>query len=172
MKRILAVGAAALACLAATTTVAASALAGQQDRRSDAAAARVLYDCATSRTGLLQHVYSVRVLRIAQHRISGDIAEYTGCNDAVRAAIRSSSGNVVASIRRSRRGGAVAGRIALLDLRGRAVDVIDVRRGERAHFRVIPGRYLVRANGRRSCTVKVRATSWRTASASVVCRRG
>jgi hypothetical protein len=169
MKPILAIGAAALACLALAAAVAASVV-RHDGRRADNSAARVLYDCASSRTGLLQHVYSVRVLRIAERRITGDVAEYTGCGDAIHTAIRRSRGDVVAGIKRSRHGRLAAGRIALLDQRGRKVDTIQLRKGERARFRVIPGRYRLRADGRRPCIVNVRATQWRTAEANVVCR--
>lgn len=171
MKTILALGAAALACLALAATVAASVVTRSDHRSDENAAARVLYDCASSRTGLLQHTYSVRVLRIAQRHIRGDVAEYTGCTEAVKTALRRPHGSIVAGVKHSRRGGLAAGRITLLDLRGRKVDVLRVRRGERALFAVAPGRYRVRADGRRACTADVRASAWRTASVNVICRK-
>jgi hypothetical protein len=171
MKRLLAIGAAALACLAAATTVVASAATRHDGRRQENMAARVLFDCSDSSTGLLRHTYSERVLRIALRRIRGDVAEYTGCTDAVLFALRRTRATVEVGIRRTRHGRLAAGRISLLAQDGRSADVIDVRRGERARFDVAPGHYRARVDGRRGCTVRVRATRWRTASVNVLCPR-
>jgi hypothetical protein len=170
MKRFLAAGAAVLACaLTAFTAVAlATPTAGLTSR--DDQTAQILLDCARSRTGLLQRTYSVRVLRIALRDLPGDVANYTGCPDAIRQQIDGSTATVSATIRRSKRGSALAGRIALLDTRGRFVDTLTVRRHQGANFRVMPGRYAVRANGKRRCSVDVTAKRWRTAETVVVCR--
>lgn len=168
MKRLIAGATAAIALFSLMAVAAAS---NQRDRTDENLTARVLYDCATSHTGSLQHTYSVRVLRVALRTMPGDVAEYTGCVDAIREQIRNAGGTVVAGIRMRGRGQLAAGRLALLDRGGRKVDVIEVERGELARFRVLPGRYTIRANGRRGCTRSVRVSEWRTATAIIVCRR-
>lgn len=172
MKRLLALGAAITAC-AATTAVptAAQAAPAPVIRGSSELTAQVLFDCSSSRTGLLQHLYSVRVLRIAQRDIPGDVANYTGCPDAIKYAVERSTATVTASIQRKRRGARVAGRIALLDPRGRTVDTLTVKRGQAATFTVIPGRYVARADGRRKCSVTVTAKAWRAVEGRIICRR-
>lgn len=170
MHRFLAAGAAVLVC--ALTAFAAVALATPTagiTARNDQTA-QILLDCASSRTGLLQRTYSVRVLRIAQRDLPGDVADYTGCPDAIRAQIEASTATVAATIRRTKRGSALAGRIALLDRRGRVVDTLAVKRRQGATFRVLPGRYVVRANGKRRCSVDVTARAWRTVGARAICR--
>lgn len=180
MRRILAVGAVVAACaaiaacaLAATATYAQSAPPARTATTltDDDMSARVLYDCAASRFGYLRHRYSVRVLRNALRDIPEDVANYTNCPDAIRSAIALSTARVSASIRRTARGPAVAGRIVLLDLNGRAVDTLPVGRRQAADFLVRPGRYVVRADGQRRCSLTVRAQPWRTAVARIVCRR-
>ncbi|MDO8188023.1 hypothetical protein Q5424_26740 [Conexibacter sp. JD483] len=173
MKRFLAASAAMLAC--ALTAYSAVALAtpyagAGSDARDDGQSAQILYDCSTSRTGLLQRAYSVRVLRIALRELPGDVADYTGCPDAIRLQIEQATATVTATIRRAKRGSAIAGRVALLDRRGRLVDQLTVKRHQGANFRVVPGRYVVRANGKRRCSANVVAKRWRTAEATVVCR--
>lgn len=170
LHRFLAAGAAVLAC--ALTAFAAVALATPTaglTARNDQTA-QILLDCASSRTGLLQRTYSVRVLRIALRDLPGDVADYTGCPDAIRTQIEDSTATVSATIRRTKRGSALAGRIALLDRRGRLVDALAVKRHQGATFRVVPGRYIVRANGKRRCSVDVTAKRWRTAGAVAICR--
>jgi hypothetical protein len=171
MKRIFALGAAVLVCAGASAGSASAAAPRPADDGLSDSSARVLYDCATSTDGLLQRRYSVRVLRIALREIPTDVADYTGCPEAIRTAIEESTATVSATIRRSRRGATVAGTIALLDGRGRLVDQLRVRRGHGANFQVLPGRYTVRADGRKRCSVRVTAREWRSAQAAIVCRR-
>lgn len=57
----------------------------------------IIRDCTRSDTGYLKGSYTVRDLRRALKEVRGDIAEYTGCYDAIKAAI--------ASARRPRAGG-------------------------------------------------------------------
>lgn len=147
MHRYIAAGAAVLACAFTAFCAVALATPTAGISSSNGQTAQILYDCATSRTGLLQRTYSVRVLRIAQRELPGDVADYTGCPDAIRLQIEQSTATVSASIRRTKRGGAVAGRIALLDRRGRLVDALSVKRHQGANFRVLPGSYVVRADG-------------------------
>lgn len=170
MKRILAAGVAVLACaLTAFTAVSlATPTSGLSDRNDQTA--QILLDCAQSRTGMLQRTYSVRVLRIALRDLPGDVANYTGCPEAIRLQIEASTATVSATIRRTKRGSALAGSLALLDTRGRTVDRLTVRRHQGANFRVKPGRYVVGANGKRRCSVDVIAKRWRTAETVVVCR--
>lgn len=173
MKRFLAVGVTVFACAltAFTAVTLATTTAGLNDRddRNDQTA-QILLDCARSQTGMLQRTYSVRVLRIALRDLPGDVADYTGCPDAIRLQIEESTATVAATIRRTKRGTALAGSLALLDTRGRTVDTLAVRRHQGANFRVKPGRYVVRANGKRRCSVDVVAKRWRTAETVVVCR--
>lgn len=172
MKRILAIGAAVFACAGtAAGTAAALTTTGTAEREPSAQTARILYDCASSRSGLLQNRYSVRVLRIAQREIPGDVADYTSCPEAIRTAIDESTSTISATIRRTRRGRPVAGTLALLDLRGRVVDELRVRGGNGANFRVEPGRYRLRANDRRNCLVNVTARDWRTTETRVICKQ-
>lgn len=170
MKRIFAIGAAVLACAGVAVSSASAGSPRTSDDGLSDQSARILYDCATSTTGLLQRRYSVRILRIALREIPTDVADYTGCPEAIRTAVEESTATVSATIRRTRRGGTVAGTIALLDTRGRTVDQLRVRRGHGANFQVIPGRYTVRANGKKRCTVRVTAREWRSAQATIVCR--
>ncbi|HST39399.1 MAG TPA: hypothetical protein VLK58_07810 [Conexibacter sp.] len=171
MKRIFAIGAAVLACAGIGASSASAGSPRPSDEEPSATSARILYDCATSTTGLLQRRYSVRILRIALREIPTDVADYTGCPEAIRTAIEESTATVSATIKRTRRGGTVAGTIALLDGRGRTVDQLRVRRGHGANFQVLPGRYTVRADGRKRCTVRVTAREWRSAQATIICRR-
>lgn len=176
MKRIIAFGAGLAACAAiAACAISASATFGASKARtasvSEDLTAAVLYDCATSRSGLLRHVYSFRVLRAALRDIPADVAEYTNCPDAIRLGLARSTARVSASIHRTRRGPAVAGRITLRSLDGRLVDSLPVGRRQSADFLVAPGRYVVRADGRRRCSLTVRAPRWRTAQARIVCKR-
>lgn len=172
MRRLIAT-LAALVAAGALTTVVATAVAGspkENTKRDADLTPRVLYDCATNRWGGLQHIYSVRVLRVALAEMPADVAEYTGCPDAITRALRRAKGTVSAGIRARHRGRLAAGRVALLDQRGRTVDALWVERGERAHFRVPPGRYTVRADWRRNCSRAVRAAEWRTTVATIACR--
>ncbi|ADB52568.1 hypothetical protein [Conexibacter woesei] len=171
MKRLIAAVAASIALLSLVAVAAGSGRPSTQGHVDENLTARVLYDCATSHSGRLQHRYSVRVLRVALRDMPRDVAEYTGCIDAIRRQISRADGTIVAGLRRSARGRLVAGRIALLDQRGRKVDVLEVERGELARFRVVPGQYTLRANGERRCSRTVRASEWRTSVSSLVCRR-
>lgn len=171
MKRLIAAVAASIALLSMAAVAAGAGSSEAQDHADESLTARVLYDCATSQSGRLQHRYSVRVLRVALRDMPRDVAEYTGCIDAIRRQISRADGTVVAGLRGSARGRLVAGRIALLDQSGRKVDVLEVARGELARFRVLPGRYTLRANGDRRCSRSVRASEWRTSVTSLVCRR-
>ncbi|MDO8210030.1 hypothetical protein [Conexibacter sp. CPCC 206217] len=48
----------------------------------------IIRDCSNSDTGLLKGTYSKSELRAARKLVRGDIAEYTGCYDAIEAALR------------------------------------------------------------------------------------
>lgn len=50
---------------------------------------QIIRDCTRSDTGYLKGSYTVRDLRRALKEVRGDIAEYTGCYDAIKAAIAS-----------------------------------------------------------------------------------
>lgn len=53
----------------------------------------IIKDCSNSQTGLLTGSYSKSELRDARKLVRGDIAEYTGCMDAINAALNRSSGS-------------------------------------------------------------------------------
>ncbi|ADB52567.1 hypothetical protein [Conexibacter woesei] len=171
MHRLLAAGTATVltAVLVALVAVAPASARGRAAAKAPTAVT-VVKDCARSDTGALKRRYSARVLRQALRRIRGDLAEYTNCYDAVKAQLRRSNATIVAGIRRSSRGAFAKGRLALLDSRGRTVDVLDVRRGKRVTFKVVKGSYTLRANNRRACSVTVTAKARKTVRASVVCR--
>jgi hypothetical protein len=181
MRRILAFGAVVAACaavaacaLAASASFAVAAAPAARTASTltdDDMSARVLYDCASSRYGYLRHRYSMRVLRGALRDIPEDVANYTNCPDAIRAAIGRATARITVSIRRKRGGPAAAGRIALLDLDGRAVDVLTVRRRQAAEFLVPRGTYVVRVDGRRGCSSTEHAQRWRTTIVRITCRR-
>lgn len=48
----------------------------------------IIRDCSNSDTGLLKGTYTKSDLRAAQKLVRGDVAEYTGCYDAIQAALR------------------------------------------------------------------------------------
>lgn len=172
MNRIIATGAAVVSVamlVAALVAVLATSQAGAASSSTRAVRA-VINDCSGSATGLLRHRYSARVLRLSLRRMSGDVREYTGCRDAIRAQLRRSRATIVAGIRRSAAGGRVKGRVALLQ-RGRTVDALDVRRGATVTFKVAPGTYALRADGRARCTVRVTVKQRKTIRTSVICRR-
>ncbi|MDW5596518.1 hypothetical protein VSS74_19380 [Conexibacter stalactiti] len=172
MNRIIATGAAVVSVavlVASLIAVLATSQAGAANRPTRATRA-VINDCAGSPTGLLQNRYSARVLRLSLRRMSGDVREYTGCRDAIRQQLRRSHATIVAGIRRSAAGGRVKGRVTLLH-RGRTVDALAVRGGRTVTFKVAPGTYALRADGRRRCTVRVVARQRMTLRASVVCGR-
>lgn len=129
----------------------------------------VVKDCSNSATGLLRYRYSARVLNLAKREVKGDVAEYTGCLDAIKAQLRRTRATVVARVVRHRGGRAVAGRLTLLYKR-RVVDALAVKRGKSVTFKVQPGRYVVRANGKRRCAVTVTAKARKQVRAAVVCR--
>lgn len=175
MKRLATFGAVLAACaaisacvLAATSSFAASSRSSSADEELTA---RILLDCATNRWGWLSRPYSVRALRVAQRDIPRDVAEYTSCPDAIRMAISNATARVSVTIRRTRRGAAAAGRVTLLSPSGRMVDLLEVDRRQSAEFQVPPGTYVVRADGRRRCSLRVKADEWRTARARIVCPR-
>jgi hypothetical protein len=60
---------------------------------ASATANAIIDDCSSSPTGMLQRTYAKSDLRDAQGLLRGDVAEYTGCNDAIRAALRDSPGS-------------------------------------------------------------------------------
>jgi hypothetical protein len=104
---------------------------------------------------------------LARRRCNQD--EYTGCRDAIRHQLRRTNATIVAGVRRAAAGGRVKGRVALLH-RGRTVDALAVRRGATVTFKVVPGTYALRADGRRRCTVRVVAKQRKTVRASTICR--
>ncbi|HST39398.1 MAG TPA: hypothetical protein VLK58_07805 [Conexibacter sp.] len=53
--------------------------------------------------------------------------------------------------------------------RGRTVDVLTVKRGRAVTFRVVPGTYALRADGRRRCTVRVVTKQRKTIRVSTIC---
>lgn len=171
MNRIIATGAAVVSVavlVASLVAVLATSQAGAANRQTRATRV-VINDCSGSATGLLRHRYSARVLRLSLKRMAGDVDEYTGCRDAIRHQLRRSKATIVAGIRRSAAGGRVKGRVVLLH-RGRTVDALAVRRGATVTFKVAPGTYSLRANGRRRCTVRVVARQRTTVRASTICR--
>jgi hypothetical protein len=53
----------------------------------------IIKDCSTSDTGLLKGSYSKADLRAARKLVRGDVAEYTGCMDAINDALSGGGGN-------------------------------------------------------------------------------
>lgn len=137
--------------------------------RGTAVTKRIIKECTRSSTGLLKNRYSVRVLRQALKQVSGDVAEYTGCTDAIKAQLRRSKSNVIAGVRTRAGGPLTAGSVTLL-FKGKVVDTLAVRRGKSATFKVQAGSYAVRANGNRRCTLRVSVRARRTVRAAVLCR--
>jgi hypothetical protein len=171
MNRIIATGAAVVSVavlVASLVAVLATSHAGAANRQTSATRA-VINDCAGSATGLLRHRYSARVLRLSLKRMAGDVDEYTGCRDAIRHQLRRTNATIVAGIRRGAASGRGKGRLALLH-RGRTVDALAVRRGATVTFKVVPGTYALRADGRRRRTVRVVAKQRTTVRASTSCR--
>lgn len=161
----------AAAVAAALLVAVAAAPAGARRAASKAPTAQtVIKNCASSATGSLTRPFSARLLRAANRKIRGDLAEYTNCYDAVRRQLRRSNATVVAGIARSAGGSFVKGKVALLDRRGRTVDVRTVRAGKRTSFKVVKGVYTVRANGRKACSASVTAKAKKTRRVTVVCR--
>lgn len=60
--------------------------AGARTSHRPANVKRVYHDCA--RDGRLDGRYDRKLLRRAQREMPGDLAEYTSCPDAIRAALR------------------------------------------------------------------------------------
>jgi hypothetical protein len=50
-------------------------------------------------------------------------------------------------------------------------DLLEIGRRQSAEFQVPPGACVVRADGRRRCSLRVRSDEWRTARAQIVCPR-
>jgi hypothetical protein len=169
MTRRIAGGRSAVVCAALIALLVAlvAAPAGQAKPRS--IVKTVVKDCSKSSTGLLRHRYSARVLKLAKRAVKGDLAEYTGCLDAINAQLRRTRATVVARVVRRAGGPAVAGRVTLLYKR-RVVDELAVKRGKSVTFKVQPGRYVVRADGKRRCTATVTAKPRKKVRAAVVCR--
>ena len=161
-----AVTAVAMATLLAATVAVLATPAGaakKKPKKPTGIVATVLKDCTNSPTGLLQRRYSVRVLNLAKKQIKGDVAEYTGCLDAIKAQLRRSNATVSARI------SGKPGKLTLL-YRGKVVDELAVKRGKSVAFKVMAGRYAVRANGKRSCSATVTARAKKTVKVAVVCR--
>jgi hypothetical protein len=170
-SRTFATGAAVVsvaALIAALVAVLATSQAGAA-RRAPNLTYDVIADCSGSATGNLRHRYSARVLRRSLRRMSGDVREYTGCRDAIRAQLRRAKATVVVGVRGRSGGPLRAGRIVLLH-RGRTVDALDVRRGRTVTFEVTPGTYAARADARARCTTRLTVRQRRTVRASVICR--
>ncbi|MDO8188024.1 hypothetical protein Q5424_26735 [Conexibacter sp. JD483] len=162
--------AAAAATVAMTTLIALSvavlatpAGAAKKPKKPTGPAATVIKDCTKSSTGLLKNRYSARVLNLAKKEVKGDIAEYTGCLDAIKAQLRRANATVSARI------SGKPGKLTLL-YKGRVVDELAVKRGKSVTFKVLPGRYTARANGKKKCVASVTARAKKTARVAVVCR--
>lgn len=167
---------AALIALLALTTAAAVPTAATAARRRPAAkaikaptAAQVLKNCTSSTTGFLTRPYSARVLKQARKKVTGDIAEYTGCFDAVRKSLRSARSEIVVGIRKRSGGRYVAGQIVLRDKRNRVVDALGVRAGKRVTFLVPKGRYKLQDGRKRGCTRTVSVRARRKLSTAITC---
>ncbi|HEY4279139.1 MAG TPA: hypothetical protein VGM91_13035 [Conexibacter sp.] len=189
MRRILAVGAAVIACAAITACLVGTAqsfakpakhkapVAARSHHvapslgRSDDLTPQILFDCSSSRSGYLTHRYSVRVLLMAQREIPYDVANYTSCPQAIRRQVIRSNARISVSIHRSRHGRAVAGRVVVRTLDGHEVDGRVVGNRQAADFAVLPGVYVVRADGQPRCSRRVSASSWRTTSVRLPCAR-
>jgi hypothetical protein len=138
--------AAIIALLALSTAAAMPTAASAAARRRPVAKAikaptanQVLKNCTSSNTGYLSRPYSVRVLKQARKKVRGDIAEYTGCFDAVKTALRRAKSRIVVGIRARSGGRYVAGQIVLRDKRNRVVDAVGVRAGKRVNVRRAQG---------------------------------
>lgn len=166
---VAAVAVAALVALLVAIAATPAGAAKQKPKQPTGIVATVLRDCSSSATGLLTRRYSARVLKLAKQRVRGDIAEYTGCTDAIKAQLRTTRATVVARVVRRAGGAARPGRVTLLH-RGRVADDLSVGRGKSVTFKVVPGRYVLRADGRRRCVATVTAKAKKIARVAVVCR--
>ncbi len=73
--------------------IAVLALGGSAAPAAASTADAIIKDCSNSQTGLLTGSYSKSDLRDARKLVRGDIAEYTGCMDAINAALNRSDGS-------------------------------------------------------------------------------
>jgi hypothetical protein len=73
--------------------IAVLALGGSAAPAAASTADAIIKDCSNSQTGLLTGSYSKSELRDARKLVRGDIAEYTGCMDAINAALNRSDGS-------------------------------------------------------------------------------
>lgn len=167
---------AALVALLALSTAAAVPTAATAARRRPAAKAvraptpnQVLKNCTSSNTGLLTRPYSVRVLRQTRKRVTGDLAEYSNCLDAVKTALRRARSKIVVGIRKRSGGRYVAGQIVVRDGRGSVVDAVRVRAGRRITVGVPRGRYKLQVTGKRGCTRTVSIRPRRSLATAITC---
>ncbi len=156
------------AAVVATTAIAVSVAvlatpASAAKKKPTGPAATVIKDCTKSSTGLLRYRYSARVLNLAKKQVKGDVAEYTACLDAIKIQLRRANATVSGKI------SGKAGTLALL-YKGRVVDSLAAKRGKSVTFKVQPGSYVLRANNKKSCSVKVTAVKKKTVRATVTCR--
>lgn len=76
-----------------TLCLAVLALGASAATASASTADTIIRDCSSSDTGLLKGSYSKADLRSARKLVRGDIAEYTGCMDAINEALSKNSSN-------------------------------------------------------------------------------
>ncbi len=171
MRRILVTLAVALVAAGSLASFALAARSGGHHR--NAAVDRIVADCVHSRGGFLRQAYVAADLRLALRELPADVAEYSGCADAIRAGLSHATATlrVGVHVRGARRLSAAT--VVLRDGHGRLVGTLHAVRGARARAVVAPGRYTARATvaHARCAAHAVTLRAHRTATITVACRR-